>query len=87
VSPLQVVLTAIITVPILVGIVFAGILCMVVENAVGGWVIIVGAAVIVNWWAFAWRKSARWRGVSMGLWIGFGVAALIEGACFGIMRS
>jgi hypothetical protein len=47
--------------------------------------VVVGAAVLAcNVWAFlAYRKPAsRWRGI--GLWIGFGVAVLIEGACFGL---
>ena len=84
VSPAQVAVTAVIAAPILVVLTFFGILCIALASAELGWVIIVGEVLAVNWWAFSLRKSERYRGVAMGLWIGFGVAALIEGACFGL---
>jgi hypothetical protein len=86
ISAVQVVLTAVITVPVLVVITLFGILAIALGSgsAAGGWLIILAEVVLVNVWAFAAYKSEGWRGLAIGLWIGFGVAALIEGACFGL---
>jgi len=43
-------------------------------------------AVVVNTLAFLAYRRPHLRGLGIGLWIGFGVAVLIEGACFGLGR-
>jgi hypothetical protein len=44
------------------------------------------AAVGCNVGAFLAYRSQNLRWLGVGMWIGFGVAALIEGACFGVPR-
>lgn len=44
------------------------------------------AFVGLNWIAYrCYRRPSR-RAIALGIWIGIGVAALIEGACFASMR-
>lgn len=33
--------------------------------------------------AIRWQKSYERRGAAIGIWIGLGIAALVEGICFG----
>jgi hypothetical protein len=41
---------------------------------------------VINLWAaLAYRSPAR-RGLAIGLWTGFALAAIVEGACFTGMR-
>ena len=42
--------------------------------------------VVINALAFLAYRRPHLRGLGIGLWIGFGVAVLIEGACFGLGR-
>jgi hypothetical protein len=51
-------------------------------------VIVVGSSAIagVVIWAVLARRSERYRGLAIGLWIGFGVTFLIEGLCFSNMQ-
>jgi hypothetical protein len=46
------------------------------------WLLI--GAVIAGIGVIAWsmHRSPRWRGLGQGLWIGLGVAILLEGLCF-----
>jgi high-affinity Fe2+/Pb2+ permease len=49
--------------------------------------VIVGAFVLgINSFAFWAYRKPQFRSLAIRLWIGFGVAVLIEGACFGLAR-
>jgi hypothetical protein len=50
------------------------------------WTCVIAAVVLINGLAIYFYRGGRWRSLALGLWIGFGVGALIEGACFGILR-
>jgi hypothetical protein len=56
------------------------------ENAGAMIAIIGGAVLLINVSAFFAFRNPRLRGLAIGLWIGFGVTVLIEGACFGLGR-
>jgi hypothetical protein len=76
------------SVVIILGAVFIGILASLDAQRSEPALYVIGSAVVgCNIAAFFAYRSARCRWLGVGLWIGFGVAALIEGACFGIMRS
>lgn len=50
-------------------------------------IVIVGVGVVgINLFAFLAYRNPQRRGLAIGLWIGFGVGVLIEGACFGLGR-
>jgi hypothetical protein len=51
------------------------------------WGVVLVAVAALNAAAFAARGSRRWRGLAQGLWIGLGIAVLLEGVCFLIMAA
>ena len=69
---------------------FLGFYLTSLQKRESGWpfFISVGLAALfcMGWASVSYRKPTT-HGLGIGLWIGFGVAVLIEGACFGIMRS
>jgi len=84
----QVVGGIVVSVVIILGAVFIGILASFGAHRNEPALYVIGSAVVgCNVAAFFAYRSARCRWLGVGLWIGFGVAALIEGACFGIMTS
>ena len=84
----QVVGGIVISVVLCMGTVFIAILTIIGRNASSRplFVIVGGAALLINLWAFLAYRNQKTRGLGLGLWIGFGLAALIEGACFGFAR-
>jgi hypothetical protein len=46
------------------------------------WVFIGAVAAGIGIVAWATQRSYRWRGLAQGLWIGLGIAILLEGLCF-----
>jgi len=46
-------------------------------------IILTGIGAVV-FWAIRARRSQRWRGFVIGLWIGLGVGLLGAGICFGV---
>jgi hypothetical protein len=70
------------------GAVFVGFIAMIGRNSSSAPLIVIagGAALLINVWAFFAYRNPRRRGLGIGLWIGFGLIGLIEGACFGLVR-
>src|SRR4051794_13193421 len=72
---------------ILMSAVFFGILGSLGAESAWVAIIVIGAAIIgVGTWASWLRRKPYYRGLAIGLWIGFGVTFLIEGICFGNIR-
>src|SRR5436190_21635702 len=83
VSAVQVIATALMIAVVLTPAVFFGVALLDGGGRIQGLLLIlmpVGLTAIV---AYRLRASPRTRGVSMGLWLGLGLAALLEGVCFG----
>jgi hypothetical protein len=68
------------------GAVIVAVLVSLAGHNAWSWGIIVLPVLVCNVGAFAAYRNPARRGLGIGLWIGFGVAALIEGACFGLSR-
>jgi hypothetical protein len=82
-SAVQVVSTAVLTVVVVVASIALGILALIMDFGMLGATLIGGPVVGVLVGAILlWNRSTHWRGMAVGLWIGLGVAALIEGVCF-----
>jgi hypothetical protein len=85
VSKGQIILGAIESMVLLMGSVFAGVLSMIGNGGNGMLIALVGCTVVgLNVWALICMRSINQKGLAMGIWIGFGVAVLLEGLCFGI---
>jgi FtsH-binding integral membrane protein len=70
------------------GVVYVGIIATLGRHASSAplFIIVGGAALLINVWAFFAYRNPKKRALGIGLWIGFGLIGLIEGACFGLMR-
>ena len=91
ISPWQVAGGIILSIAVGMTAVFFGILASLGDNlktsrgdALAMILIIGGAVVLINVAAFFAYRNPRLRGLGIGLWIGFGLTILIEGACFGL---
>jgi hypothetical protein len=72
---------------ILMAAVFFGILGSLAVESDWVAIVMIGAAIIgVGAWALSLRRKQYYRGLAIGLWIGFGITFLIEGICFGRIR-
>jgi hypothetical protein len=85
VSKGQIILGAVISLVLVMGSVFAGVLSMIGSGGNTMLIALVGCTVVgLNVWAVIAMRSVNQKGLAIGLWIGFGVAVLLEGLCFGI---
>jgi hypothetical protein len=81
----QIILGAILSMVFVMGSVFVGVLFMITSGGNGKMIALIGCTVVgLNVWAVVAHRSINYKGLAMGIWIGFGVAVLLEGLCFGI---
>jgi hypothetical protein len=52
------------------------------HNAAATVLVAIAALGIITWLSIRWYRAPLHRGLAVGLWIGVGLAALIEGTCF-----
>jgi len=87
VKAVQVIGGAAASVVLIMGAVVVGMLGSLGHHSDEPFLYVVGSAVMVcNVGAFLAFRSRNFRWLGIGMWIGFGAAVLIEGACFGVPR-
>ena len=73
---------------LVIGGVFLGMMASLQHGSVPFFIVVGLTVLLCNGWAYIAYQDPAHRSLGMGLWIGFGAAVLIEGACFGLtMRS